>query len=63
MRKKIKKLMEGAISPDGQNDRLLQEVVSKRILDLRSNEHAMQSRENVVDRQRENLGIRVTLRV
>ena len=29
MRKKIKKLMEGAISPDGQNDRLLQEVASK----------------------------------
>lgn len=29
MRKKIKKLMEGAISPDGQNDRLLQEVARK----------------------------------
>ena len=41
MRKKIKKLMEGAISPDGQNDRLLQEVASK-ILELRSNEHAVQ---------------------
>ncbi len=32
MRKKIKKLMEGAISPDGQNDCLFPKVTIRKIL-------------------------------